>query len=849
MASPPTDPAPTPEDAHPERILDLDIAAELKTSYLRYAMSVIVDRALPDVRDGLKPSQRRILVAMNDLGLTPSRKTLKCAKVVGDTMGNYHPHGDMAIYPTLVRMGQSFAMSVTLVHPQGNFGSVDGDPAASMRYTECRMTPATVDMLADLDKDTVDLRPNYDDSRTEPKVLPGLFPNLLVNGGSGIAVAMASSMPPHNPREVCDAIIATLDNPDITVEGLMEHMPGPDFPTGGRLCGRAAILQGYATGRSILEMRAQCQIVPGEKGAAEIIVTEIPYQVNRATLIRKIADLVKEDRVTAIADIRDESDESTRVVIKLKRGEDPDLVLNQLYRYSQLRDSFGVNCIALIDGRPVLCSLKRLIEEYVRHRKEVVTRRTRHLLKKAEERDHIVAGLLKALDLIDAIVALIRASADPDTARTGLMTRFGFSHAQADAILQMRLARLTGLQRKELEAEHAELTAQIAEYRAILGDAAKVVAILRADLLTLKSRYDVPRRTVIEDAQDEVVDIDLVTPENVVVTLSHAGYVKRTGLSEYRLQGRGGKGVIGSDSKEGDFVEHLLVANTRDWLLLFTDQGRVHKEQVFTLPDLGRYAQGRALVNYVNLEQGEKIQAILPIRDLTAGRSIVFATRNGQVKRTPLSDFQNIRKGGIIAIALREGDALVGTALADEQDEVVLVTALGKAIRFALSEVRAMGRDATGVIGIRLLESSQGPGDRVVSMERVPPATEGNGGSALLTVCERGFAKRSAFSDYPPKGRGGQGVMNLSHDGLERNGPVVAARAVQDGDEVILTTAGGQTIRTTVSSEQYRVMGRSTSGVKAISVPEGDRLVSMAWVRPAGGTGPEPAEPAPASEA
>ena len=830
MSAPPEDPLPASGETPPERIHDLDIAAELKTSYLRYAMSVIVDRALPDVRDGLKPSQRRILVAMNDLGLTPNRKTLKCAKVVGETMGNYHPHGDQAIYPTLVRMGQDFAMSTTLIHPQGNFGSVDGDPPASMRYTECRMTPAAVDMLADLDKDTVDLRPNYDDSRTEPKVLPGLFPNLLVNGGSGIAVAMASTMPPHNPREVCAAIIALLDDPHITVEGLMAHLPGPDFPTGGRLCGRAPIHEAYATGRGILEMRAKCEIVEGEKGAAEIVVTEIPYQVNRATLIRKIADLVKEDRVTAIADIRDESDESTRVVIKLKRGEDPDVVLNQLYKYSQLRESFGVNSIALIDGRPVLCSLKRLIEEYVRHRKEVVTRRTRHLLKKAEERDHIVEGLLKALDLIDAIVALIRASADPDTARNGLMTRFGFSHAQADAILQMRLARLTGLQRKELEEEHAELLRQITGYRAILGDAAKVVAILRADLVDLQKRYDVPRRTVIEDAQHEVVDIDLVTPENVVVTLSHAGYVKRTGLSEYRLQGRGGKGVIGSDSKEGDFVERLLVANTRDWLLLFTDRGRVHKEQVFNLPDLGRYAQGRALVNYVNLEQGEKIQAVLPIRDLTAERSIVFATRNGQVKRTPLADFQNIRKGGIIAVQLREGDALVGTALADEQDEVVLVTALGKAIRFGLSEVRAMGRDATGVIGIRLLE-----GDRVVSMERVPPATEGNGGSALLTVCERGYAKRSAFSDYPPKGRGGQGVMNLSHDGLERNGPVVAAKAVQDGDEIILTTAGGQTIRTTVSSEQYRVMGRSTSGVKAISLPEGDRLVSMAWVRPAGG--------------
>jgi DNA gyrase subunit A len=608
MSAPPPDAEPLPSPAEPggpsERIHDLDIATELKSSYLRYAMSVIVDRALPDVRDGLKPSQRRILVALNDLGLTPNRKTLKCAKVVGETMGNYHPHGDQAIYPTLVRMGQSFAMEVPLIQPQGNFGSVDGDPPASMRYTECRMTPAAVDMLADLDKETVEFRPNFDERLMEPVVLPGLFPNLLVNGGSGIAVAMASTMAPHNPREVFAAIIATLDDPDITVEGLMQHLPGPDFPTGGRLCGRAPILQAYATGRGILEMRARCEIVENDRGGAEIVVTEIPYQVNRATLIRKIADLVKDDRVTAIADIRDESDEATRVVIKLKRGEDPHVVLNQLYKFSQLRESFGVNSIALIDGRPVLCPLKRLIEEYIRHRKDVVTRRTRFLLKKAEQRDHVVAGLLKALDLIDAIVALLRGSPDPDTARGALMGRFGFSHEQAEAILQMRLARLTGLQRKELEDEHGELTKQIATYRGILGDPRRVVEILRTDLVLLKDRYDVPRRTVIEDAPDEVVDVDLVTPENVVVTLSHAGYVKRTGLKEYRLQGRGGKGVIGSDAKGGDFVEHLLVANTRDWLLLFTDRGRVVKEQVFTLPDLGRYAQGRALVNYLALEPG-----------------------------------------------------------------------------------------------------------------------------------------------------------------------------------------------------------------------------------------------------
>jgi DNA gyrase subunit A len=736
-------------------------------------------------------------------------------------MGNYHPHGDQAIYPTLVRMAQAWNMGATLVHPQGNFGSVDGDPPASMRYTECRMTQAAVDMLEDLDKETVDFQPNYDESRMEPKVLPGAFPNLLVNGGSGIAVAMASSMAPHNVGEVCAAILAYLENPQITLEGLMQHLPGPDFPTGGRICGRAPILEAYATGRGIVEVRARCEIVENERGGAEIVVTEIPYQVNRATLVKKIGELKTEDKVPGIADLRDESDVTTRIWIKLKRGEDPNIVLNQLYKYSQLKDSFSINAIALIDGRPVLCGLKRLIEEYVRHRRTVIVRRSRFLLRKAEERDHVVEGLLKALDLIDAIVALIRQSQVPDTARAGLMGRFGFSHPQAEAILQMRLARLTGLQRQELEAEHADLQARIAELKAVLGDDRRVVALIAQDLQGIRARYGQARRSTIEEGQGEIVDVDLVTPENVAVTLSHAGYVKRTALSEYRLQNRGGKGVIGTDAKDGDFVERLLVANTRDWLLLFTDRGRVHKEQVFALPEMGRYAQGRALVNYVPLEPGEKIRAVLPVADLAAPGSIVFATRNGQVKRTLLADFQNIHRGGIIAIQLREGDELISTALADEKDEIVLVTARGKAIRFALQEVRAMGRDTTGVIGVKLLEQ-----DHVVAMERVDQQ------ASLLCEFERGQAKRSGFEEYPTKGRGGQGVQNCSHDGLERNGPIVAAKAVMDGDEVILITHGGQAIRTTVTPEQFRLMGRATGGVKAIDVPEGDRLVSMAWVRP-----------------
>ncbi|MHC5010435.1 MAG: DNA gyrase subunit A, partial [Planctomycetota bacterium] len=704
---------------------------------------------------------------------------------------------------------------------QGNFGNVDGDPPASMRYTECRMTPAAVEMLQDLEKETVDFRPNYDESRMEPVVLPAAFPNLLINGGSGIAVAMASSMPPHNPTEVANAIIAYLDDPEITIPGLMEHLPGPDFPTAGRICGQHPILEAYATGRAILEMRARTEVVTNAKGFDEIIVTEIPYQVNKSTLMKKIADLVKADRVTGIADLRDESDHRVRIVIRLKKGEDPEIVLNQLYRYSSLRESFSVIMIALVDGRPVLCNLKQLIEEYARHRRDVITRRTQYLLRKAEERNHIVEGLLKALDLIDEIVALIRASDDPQEAKAGLVTRFDFTVTQAEAILQMRLQRLTGLQRKELEYEHEDLQARIAEYRRILSDEKNVIAIIRSDMEELKKRYPQERITAIEEAQGEYATLDLVVPENVIVTLSHAGYIKRTGIDAYRTQRRGGKGIKGTDAKGEDFVEHLVGANTHDWVLYFTDRGRVFKDQVYNLPDMGRYAKGRAIVNLLNLGPDERVNAVLPIRDLDDPRSILFATREGRVKRTPLSDFQNIRRTGIIAVQLRDGDSLMGTALVEDDQEVVLVTALGQAIRFPLTEVRPMGRTASGVKGIGLRGD-----DRVVGMAIV------DADAALLTVCERGYAKRTRYADYPAKRRGGLGVKNLSSAGLERNGPVVAARSVRDGDEVILITEGGQSIRMQVTADQFRTMGRSTGGVKAIAVPAGDRLVSMAWVRP-----------------
>lgn len=806
-----------------ERIHEIKIEDELKSSYLRYAMSVIVDRALPDVRDGLKPSQRRILVAMNDLNLGPRAKTRKCAKIAGDTSGNYHPHGESVIYPTLVRMAQSFNMRTPLVEGQGNFGNVDGDPPAAMRYTEARMTGAATDLLADLEKETVDLKANYDETRTEPTVLPGLFPNLIVNGASGIAVAMASSIPPHNLGEVCDAITLVLRKPDCTTAELMKKLPGPDFPTGGRICGRGAIKAAYETGRGKLDVRAKCHVESGRQGKQQVVIDELPYQVNKRTLIEKISDLVKDDKITGIADIIDESADDIRLCVVVKRGEDPEIVLNQLYKYTQLRDSFSVIMIALVDGKPELLPLKSILEQYIRHRKEVITRRTRYLLRKAEEREHIVAGLLKAIDIIDKVIALIRKSKDTPTAKQGLVDQFDFSVLQADAILRMTLSKLTGLERKELETEHKELLAKIAEYKAILGDEKLVLQLIEEDLAELKERHADKRRTEIAEEAGELNLMDLVQSENVAVTLSHEGYIKRTALETYRKQQRGGKGIIGGEAKEGDFMEHLLIANTHDWLLCFTDRGRVYKDQVLNLPEMGRYAKGRAIVNFLEMGAGERVQALLPIRDLeNEEQFILFATRKGYVKRTSLGEFQHIRRGGIIALGLEEGDAVVGVALMREGQQVVLATAKGMAIRFVVNEaVRPMGRQAYGVIGIRVEKD-----DRVVDMAVVDDT------ASLLTVCENGYGKRTSFDEYlrggEPQGRGGQGLKNLSPDLIERNGDVIAVKPVTDQDDIICITQKGQTIRQPVSG--IRVIGRSTGGVRLMNLEESDKIVSVARV-------------------
>jgi len=814
------------------RIEPLNIADEMRESYLTYAMSVIVSRALPDVRDGLKPSQRRVLVAMHDLNLGATAKHRKCAKICGDTSGNYHPHGESVVYPTLVRMGQDFNTRYMLVDPQGNFGTIDGDPPAAMRYTEARMTRAATDMLEDLDKDTVDFIDNFEGTRKEPTVLPGKFPNLLCNGTAGIAVGMATSMAPHNVNEICDAITHVVDNPDCSIDDLCKIVKGPDFPTGGVICGVKPIREAYKTGRSIVTVRGRVEIEQGDHGKTNLVITEIPYQVNKAALIDRIAGLVRAGSITGVNDINDYSKKDIRLVVEVKRGDDPNIVLNQLYKHTQLQQSFSIINIAIVEGRPHTLNLKQLCEAYRDHRKEVILRRTRWLLNKARARQHIVIGLLLALTKMDEIIKLIRASKDVNEAREKLMalkfpkkvkTEGGhtiegnetLTRAQADAILAMTLSKLTGLERDKLEEEYAALLAEIADLMDILAREARVLAIIKDDLADVKKRHGDERRTEIQAAGAEEFDItDLIPDEQMVVTISAEGYIKRVPLEAYRRQRRGGMGSTGSKAKEGDYVEHFFIASTHDYLLVFTSLGKLLWLKVYDIPEFSKTAKGRALVNLLNISQVEKVSACIKVRNFDTGQKLLFVTAEGTVKKTELEEYSNVTKKGIRAIKLNEGDRLIDVLLTNGSDEIVLVTRNGYSIRFNETDARTMGRVAAGVRGIDLRD-----GDIVVGAAVV------NRNASFLSICSKGYGKRSSFDDYRIQSRGGKGIINYKIN--DKTGHVVSAKSIFEGDEIMLMTRGGVVLRTAVTEDSLREIGRATQGVRMMRVEDGDEITSV----------------------
>ena len=800
-----------------ERLGQIAIEDEMRSSYLDYAMSVIVGRALPDVRDGLKPVHRRILHGMNEMGLAANRPYRKSAKIVGEIMGNYHPHGDSAIYDTLVRMAQNFNMRYMLVDGQGNYGSMDGDAAAAMRYTEARLTKLAEELLADIEKETVDFGPNYDESREEPLVLPSRVPNLLVNGAGGIAVGYATNIPTHNLGEVIEGLLLLLENPEVTIAQLMKKIPGPDFPTAGFIYGTSGIKDAYETGRGLLTVRAKVAIETDERTDRErLIITEIPYQVNKSKLIEKIADLAQEDRVTGISDIRDESDrEGVRVVIELKRNEIPLVVLNNLYKHSQLQTTFGVNMLALVNNRPEVLNLKRILEAFVEHRREVVVRRTAYDLRKAEERAHILEGLKIALDNLDAVIALIRRSQSPDVARAGLMQQFRLSEIQANAILEMRLQRLTQLERDKLVEEYREVLKTIEYLRSVLGSEALVRKIIRDELTEIKEQYQDERRTKIVKEEAELTLEDLIAEEEVVVTISHAGYIKRNAVTLYRAQRRGGKGKIAMGIKEEDFVETLFTASTHDALLFFTDAGKVYWLKVHEIPEASRAAKGKALVNLLALSKDEKVTATLPVKEYRADRFVIMGTKQGVIKKTELSAYSNPRQGGIIALSLDAGDKLIGVDLTDGQREILLGTKQGITIRFKEEDVRAMGRTAHGVRGITLE-----PGDEVIGMETITPDST----TAILTVTEGGYGKRTPVNEYRVQGRGGKGIISVKT--TERNGAAVGFLQVRDEDEIMLMAAQGKVLRCKV--DDIREIGRNTQGVRLLDMDgDEDRVVAV----------------------
>ncbi|CAG0955304.1 DNA gyrase subunit A [Myxococcaceae bacterium] len=799
----------------PSSLFPVNIEDEVRRSFLDYSMSVIVARALPDVRDGLKPVHRRILYAMNQEGLLSTRGYSKCAGVVGEVLKHYHPHGDSAVYDALVRMVQDFSLRYPLIDGQGNFGSIDGDPAAAYRYTEARLAPLAEEILRDIDRETVDFAPNFDGSLTEPSVLPTRVPNLLANGSAGIAVGMATNVPPHNLRELVDALVLEARNPDCTLDDLVEKLPGPDFPTGAMICGTTGIRDAYATGRGPIVVRARAGFEEHKRGT-RIVVTEIPYLVNKATLLERIAELVREEKIKGISDLRDESNrQGMRIVIELKKDAPEDVILNQLYKQTALQTTFGVNMLALVNGRPQLLSLKEALRHFLDFRRSVVARRAIFDLAQAEARAHLLEGFAIALDHLDEVIAIIRAAEDAASARDRLMSRFGLSERQAQAILDMRLRALTALERQKIIDELAEVRARIAELEDLLSSDAKILDVVVTELEEIRERFGDDRRTEIAGAVEDFTTEDLIPDEEMVVTLSHSGYIKRNPVATYRAQRRGGKGVTGMETREEDFVEHLFVASTHAHILFFTDKGRVHWIKVHELPLLGRTAKGKALVNLLQLAEGERVQALLPVRSFGEQGFVLLCTRKGVIKKTDLQAYANPRRGGIIAINLEDGDEVIAARRTTGQQEVLIATRSGKSVRFNESQVRPMGRTATGVRGISLVDD-----DIVVGMEILLP------GNTILTATERGYGKRTPLDDYRLQNRGGQGVITIRTS--ERNGAVVGVAQVRDEDEVMFITDGGKVLRSRVSG--ISTMGRVTQGVTLMNLDPEERLVAVARI-------------------
>ena len=797
------------------KLTPLNIEDELKKSFISYAMAVIVTRALPDVRDGLKPVHRRILYSMNEMGITPDKPYRKSARIVGDVLGKYHPHGDSSVYDAMVRLAQDFSIRYTLIEGQGNFGSVDGDGAAAMRYTEARLSKLSMEMVRDIEKETVDFYPNFDETLMQPAVMPSRFPNLLVNGSSGIAVGMATNIPPHNLGEVIDACVHMIDHPDCTVDDLMQFVKGPDFPTGGVILGRRGIYDAYHEGRGRIIVRAKSEIEEMSQGRQRIVVTEIPYMVNKAKLIEKIAEMVHEKTVEGISDIRDESDrQGMRIVIELKRDVNANVVLNTLYKHTQLQDTFGAIMLALVDGTPRILSLRQMIHHYLEHQEDVIRRRTQYDLNKAEARSHILEGLIIALDNIDEVIALIRASRTTQEAKEGLMSRFGLSERQAQAILDMRLQRLTGLERDKIEAEYAELQKLIAYYRAVLSDESMVLGIIKDEITEIKRKYADERRTEISALDGEIDMLDLIQEEDMVVTLTHYGYVKRLPKATYRAQRRGGKGVVGATTREEDFVEQMYVVSTHDTLMFFTNRGRVYQLNCYQIPEAGRTARGTAIVNLLQLDGGEKVTALLPVpAEKVAGHYLIMATKRGIIKRTELSEFTNLRKSGLIALVLREDDELIGVALTDGSYELLLGTRDGMAIRFAETDMRPIGRSAMGVKSIELVGD-----DEVVDMCPV------FAGMKVLSITDNGYGKLTEIDEYRVQSRGGKGIkaMNLT----AKTGRLTCQLLADEAEDILLITDDGTVIRMPVGS--ISTLGRNTQGVRLMRVEEGSKVVCVA---------------------